>query len=157
MSNLSKTFPPNRIAALSAFLTGLAAAILAVTDSFPNNWKQVVVASAGILGSTGAALHFMLGSQKMDQHASDEAIADKNLLAAQASASAGADQPTVSENVTGQNVTDVTGVPDDTEAPDDVSPDEIAVPEDLNHDEWLANRAPSDSTTRKPVVSSRKK
>lgn len=135
-AKLSELFPPNRIAGLAAFLTGLAAAVLAITNTFPKNWQQTVVAISGLIGAFGAALHFMLGSQKMDQHASDQIVADKNLTAARIYA--GHDVPVQAQADT--NVTDVTGVTDDPEAPSEIDTDEVAIPEDLNSDQWLANR-----------------
>lgn len=106
--------PANRVAAIAAFLTGLAAAVLAITNTFPKNWQQTTVAIAGLLGAIGAALHFMLGSQKMDQNISNEKVAQLNLKTA-------TEQPQVAlvtngsstiEEVTigGTPVTDVTDV-----------------------------------------------
>lgn len=59
-------FTANRVAAAAAFLTGLAGAVLAATNSFPKTWQATIIAIASIIGAVGTALHFMLGSQKDD-------------------------------------------------------------------------------------------
>ena len=82
-SRLAQLLPANRVAAIAAFLTGLASAILAISHTFPKNWQQTSVAIVGIIGAIGTALHFMLGSQKMDQNVTQSIIADKHLAAAQ--------------------------------------------------------------------------
>lgn len=140
---MSKLLPANRVAAISAFLTGLAAAVLAITNTFPHNWQQSAVAIGGILGAIGTSLHFMLGSQKMDQNLSNEKVASLNLQAAQLyhAASQQPDSHTfdIPDN---SNVTDVTVATDNQEVLDVVNEEELAVPEDLNSEQWLANRDP---------------
>jgi hypothetical protein len=72
---MSSSFPANRIAAVAAFLTGLSGAILAITNSFPKNWQNAVIAIASILGAIATALHFMLGSQKNDANLANVRLA----------------------------------------------------------------------------------
>jgi hypothetical protein len=61
--------PANRIAALAAFLTGLSGAIVGVANVMPTGTQSTILAVAGGLGAIATALHFMLGSQKVDAHA----------------------------------------------------------------------------------------
>jgi hypothetical protein len=65
---MGNILPANRIAAIAAFLTGLAAAVAGVANTLPQSWQSTVVAGVGVLGAIGTALHFMLGSQKHDMN-----------------------------------------------------------------------------------------
>ena len=64
--NLPKWFPANRVAAIAAFLTGLAAALAGIESALPTAAANAVVSAVGVLGAIITALHFMTGSQKYD-------------------------------------------------------------------------------------------
>lgn len=66
--------PANRVAAIAAFLTSLAAGIGSLENAFPTS-KETIGAVVAVIGAVVVALHFMLGSQKVDKLKSQERIA----------------------------------------------------------------------------------
>lgn len=58
--------PANRIAAIAAFLTGIASAIAGIESALPTNWANGAATAVGVLGAIASCLHFMTGSQKYD-------------------------------------------------------------------------------------------
>lgn len=82
--------PANRVAAIAAFLTSLAAGIAGIESALPQNWANGAATVVGVLGAIATALHFMLGSQKYDKLKSQERIAANNTPGP---AGVGRDQP----------------------------------------------------------------
>jgi hypothetical protein len=59
-------FTANRIAALAAFLTGIASALAGIEGALPSTVANAVATGVGIIGAIVTCLHFMLGAQKFD-------------------------------------------------------------------------------------------
>jgi fluoride ion exporter CrcB/FEX len=159
----------NRIAGIAAFLTGLSGAILAVTNSFPKNWQNSVIAISGILGAVATAMHFMLGSQKNDQAQAQVQLAAIDLEHAKmahtermaelhtniTTSASNSDEKDVPSDTTSMSPVEESNAvwaasPFDAQAvsPDNPDPSEMAEPEDLNSDQWLANRKAADPEGR---------
>lgn len=60
------TIPANRVAAIVAFLTGIASAVAGITNALPATWADGAATVVGVLGAIVTCLHFMTGSQRFD-------------------------------------------------------------------------------------------
>lgn len=56
----------NRLAAMSAAVTGLAAFVAGLVQVLPGTWPNVALAGAGLLTKLGTVLSFLDGSKKFD-------------------------------------------------------------------------------------------
>lgn len=63
---MSSILSANRVAAIVAFLTGVASALAGIESALPSTAGNAVATAVGILGAIVTCLHFMLGSQKYD-------------------------------------------------------------------------------------------
>lgn len=63
---LSSIFTANRVAAISTWLTALAALIVGVTGTLPIGWQNGAAVGAALLTKAVVAVKFMDGSQKFD-------------------------------------------------------------------------------------------
>lgn len=64
---MSKVLTPNRLVALAAVATGLAAFIAGLVKVFPTKYSDLILSVAGVFGVGAVALKFMSGSQLFDQ------------------------------------------------------------------------------------------
>jgi hypothetical protein len=83
--NLTNILPKtiaNRVAAVAAFLTGLAATIAGIANVLPLGWQSTALSCVGVIGAIGTALHFMLGSQKSEANATQLLLAQHDAYTA---------------------------------------------------------------------------
>jgi hypothetical protein len=108
----------NRIAAIAAFLTGLAAAVAGIINVLPTAWQSTTLAVVGVIGAVATCLHYMLGSQKYDAQVAQVLIAKHNADAAVARASTPAtiSKGMGSDLVKYENSTEVSPIPFEVES-----------------------------------------
>ena len=66
MKGLPNILPANRVAAITTWLTGLAAFITGITSTLPSSWQNAAIGIGGLITSLASALVFMIGAQKSE-------------------------------------------------------------------------------------------
>ena len=82
---MKKLFSANRVAAVAAWATGLAAFITGVLQTLPVSWQNYALSAVGVLSQVPVVLKFLQGSQQWDKltvgQGQAAAIAAQDLLA----------------------------------------------------------------------------